>query len=394
METKKHILLYNMNEPLPQQGGMERVTDLLAKALLEVGYEVILLCRYKNRLGKEYHAPTDIFYLTDAKDERVFFCHLLEEYHIDCVIDQTEGGIVGQFGIFKDRNQLNDRVKLLAVQHNSTRAILDHYSLALFKPFEHSLWGNLKQWIYNKCLLKVRYVHSLWMTKRLYRELNVNYDRIITLSPNFIDDFCYYCPQADRKKLVAIPNFNTYEKTILSSHQKSVLFVGRLRNCVKGVDKLLRIWSLVESFCPDWQLDIVGDGEDRSNLEKQAMELGLKHVIFHGFQNPTNFYQHSRIFCMTSIYEGFGMVLTEAMQHGVVPMAFDSYRSVRDIIDDRVNGILVTPFDEKEYADQLMNLMRDETLFYEMANAARLKSDVFSKDNIIRKWQNALDVIL
>ena len=53
MTTKKHILLYNSNEPLPQQGGMERVTDLLAKALLNVGYEVTLLCKYSNRLGKQ-----------------------------------------------------------------------------------------------------------------------------------------------------------------------------------------------------------------------------------------------------------------------------------------------------------------------------------------------------
>jgi glycosyltransferase involved in cell wall biosynthesis len=169
------------------------------------------------------------------------------------------------------------------------------------------------------------------------------------------------------------------------------LFVGRLRNCVKGGDKLLRIWNEVESLFPDWQLDIVGDGEDRGVLEMQADNLGLKHVTFHGFQNPALFYQRSRIFCMTSIYEGFGLVLTEAMQHGVVPMAFNSYRSVKDIIDDNINGILIKSFDEKEYADKLIGLMNDEEKYIEMSYAAMLKSAVFSKEIIVKKWCNLIE---
>lgn len=126
MTTKKHILLYNSNEPLPQQGGMERVTDLLAKALLNVGYEVTLLCKYSNRLGKTYNAPTDILYLPGNKDNRRFLETLVIERNIYCIIDQTEGDIVGRFGIFRHREDFKSKVKLIAVQHNSTRAILDN----------------------------------------------------------------------------------------------------------------------------------------------------------------------------------------------------------------------------------------------------------------------------
>ena len=169
------------------------------------------------------------------------------------------------------------------------------------------------------------------------------------------------------------------------------MFVGRLRNCAKGVDKLLRIWNKVEASFADWQLDIVGDGEDRDVLEIQAQDLGLKHVTFHGFQNPASFYQRSRIFCMTSIYEGFGMVLTEAMQHGVVPMAFNSYGSVTDIIDDDINGFLVKPFDEKEYADKLVVLMSNEDKYTKMSRAAMTKSVTFSKEIIVEKWCNLVE---
>ena len=133
MATKKHILLYNSNEPLPQQGGMERVTDLLAKALLNAGYEVTLLCKYLNRLGKTYNAPTDILYLPKNDDNRQFLETLIIERNIYCIIDQTEGDIIGRFGIFKHREDLKSKVKLIAVQHNSTRAILDNYNLVFAK---------------------------------------------------------------------------------------------------------------------------------------------------------------------------------------------------------------------------------------------------------------------
>ena len=382
MTTKKHILLYNSNEPLPQQGGMERVTDLLAKALLNVGYEVTLLCKYSNRLGKTYNAPTDILYLPGNKDNRRFLETLVIERNIYCIIDQTEGDIVGRFGIFRHREDFKSKVKLIAVQHNSTRAILDNYNLAFAKDFTQTRWGTLKQFFYDNVFLKLKYYHSVCLTKRLYRDLNTNYDRIVTLSSSFIEDFCFYCPKADRIKLFTIPNFNTFESCELTTAQKHVLFVGRLRNCVKGVNKLLRIWNKVESSFADWQLDIV---------EMQAQDLGLEHVTFHGFQNPAPFYQRSRIFCMTSIYEGFGMVLTEAMQHGVVPMAFNSYGSVTDIIDDDINGFLVKPFDEKEYADKLVVLMSKEDKYTKMSRAAMTKSVTFSKEIIVEKWCNLVE---
>ena len=391
MTTKKHILLYNSNEPLPQQGGMERVTDLLAKALLNVGFEVTLLCKYSNRLGKIYNAPTDILYFPGNKDDRCFLETLVIERNIYCIIDQTEGGIVGRFGIFRHREDFKSKVKLIAVQHNSTRAILDNYNLAFAKDFTQTRWGILKQFFYDNVFLKLKYYHSVCLTKRLYSDLNTNYDRIVTLSSSFIEDFCFYCPKADRTKLFAIPNFNTFESCKKTAGQQYVLFVGRLRNCVKGVDKLLRIWNEVEDLFPDWQLDIVGDGEDRTILEIQAAKMGLKHVMFHGFQDPALFYQRSKIFCMTSIYEGFGMVLTEAMQHGVVPMAFNSYSSVTDIIDDNINGILVKPFDEKEYADKLVSLMSDENKYKKMSHASMAKSITFSKEIIVEKWCNLIE---
>ena len=97
---KKNILIYNYNEPLPKQGGMERVTDTLACELAGRGCQVYLMCKVSNRLGEDYKAPVPIYFVPD-KQPQEFILSLLKELSIEVIIDQSEGGIVGTFGFFK-----------------------------------------------------------------------------------------------------------------------------------------------------------------------------------------------------------------------------------------------------------------------------------------------------
>ena len=72
-------------------------------------------------------------YIPENEDNQRFLEALIIERNIYCIIDQTEGGIVGRFGIFRHRENFKSKVKLVAVQHSSTRAILDNYNLAFAK---------------------------------------------------------------------------------------------------------------------------------------------------------------------------------------------------------------------------------------------------------------------
>ena len=84
------------------------------------------------------------------------------------------------------------------------------------------------------------------------------------------------------------------------------------------------------------------------------------------------------------------MTLTEGMQWGCIPITFNSYAAAADIIDDGINGCLITPFNLREYATRLSELMRDENKRYVMSLAAQAKSRKFDVSNICVKWQALL----
>lgn len=378
------ILIYNSNEPLPEQGGMERVTDLLAKELQIAGNNIILLYSVPNRLQKEYLSPVPIFRVPEENPQK-FILDLIKDHKIDIVIDQAEGRIVGPYGYFKSRPKEMANLFLLAVQHSSRRAVLSNI-VHIFGKAGNDTLGKIIAWTFNNTILKLRYLHFLWVARKVHKNLDKNYDRTIVLSQALINDFAYYYSHARKDKVIAIPNPNTYESDELSCMEKRVLFVGRVNNNPKGVDKLLRIWSSIEAKFPDWKLDIVGDGEDRAGMEYMARELNLTNVVFHGFKNPQPFYRRASILCMTSLYEGFPMVLNEAMVHGIVPVVFKSFGAAEDIVVNGECGFLIKPFDEIKFADKLSYLMESKDALLRMSQNARTHSQLFTRDNVRNMW--------
>ena len=145
---------------------------------------------------------------------------------------------------------------------------------------------------------------------------------------------------------------------------------------------------------PEWSLDVVGDGPNLCDAKQYVCDNGLQNVFFHGFQNPVPFYMQSRIFCMTSSSEGFGVVLVEAMHFGVVPLAFDSYPVVRDIIDNEINGLLITPYDISEYAARIKSLTENDANMLFLSKNAIAKSKAYQIDVISKKWFSLFNEIM
>ena len=96
---------------------------------------------------------------------------------------------------------------------------------------------------------------------------------------------------------------------------------------------------------------------------------------------------------MTSAYEGWGITLTEAQQMGVVPIAFDSYSSLHDIIEDGKNGVTVNNNDFEEYVEKLLWLMDHEEDRCGMAREAIVSSRRFSLEVILDRWENLFTLV-
>ena len=140
--------------------------------------------------------------------------------------------------------------------------------------------------------------------------------------------------------------------------QKIILYVGRLVRTHKRVDRLLRIWQKIESHHPDWQLQIVGEGEERPALEKLARRLRLQRIHFQGYRSdmPT-IYRTASFICLTSNFEGLPMSLMEGQQYGVIPVSFDSYAGIQEIAQDGKAGIIIPSYSLRRYASRLNRIL-------------------------------------
>ena len=93
---------------------------------------------------------------------------------------------------------------------------------------------------------------------------------------------------------------------------------------------------------------------------------------------------------MTSAVEGWGLTLTESMQTGVVPIAFDSYPALHDIITDGYDGFIVPDDNINEYARILISLIQDKELREKIARNCLISSKRFEIDKIIPQWVNLI----
>jgi glycosyltransferase involved in cell wall biosynthesis len=141
----------------------------------------------------------------------------------------------------------------------------------------------------------------------------------------------------------------------------------------------------VSSKHKDWKLIVCGSG-NTEYFKKFCIKYRIGNVEFPGFVNMEEYYTKASILCNTSVAEGWGLVLVEAIQYGCTPLAFDSYASVHDIIESGNNGYIVPAFNENEYARKLALLMSDENLRQKMSSNGRESINRFNPKDIAQQW--------
>ena len=167
-----------------------------------------------------------------------------------------------------------------------------------------------------------------------------------------------------------------------------VMAAGRMED-QKGFDLLIEAWQSVHARVPDWQLNIYGNGPDRERLQAQIDDAGLTEVVHLHAATPDIFarYAESDIFVLSSRYEGYGLVLAEAMSVGVPCVSFDCPYGPSDIIRDGEDGILVPPLRIDLLANAIVRLATDEAMRRRMGQAACINIQRFAPETIMRQWE-------
>jgi len=166
-----------------------------------------------------------------------------------------------------------------------------------------------------------------------------------------------------------------------------IVAMGRLV-AQKGFDMLIEAFAPVARRHPDWNLEIWGEGPDRSKLEGRRDELGLAERIRLPGTTPEPHAVLGRagIFVMSSRREGFPMVLGEAMASGVPCVSFDCPSGPRELIRDGVDGLLVPPNDVVALSSTLERLISDRDLAARLASRAPEVVERFSLEAILAQW--------
>ena len=176
---------------------------------------------------------------------------------------------------------------------------------------------------------------------------------------------------------------------------KRVIVVGRYYH-EKGYDLLLSAWRMVSDTCKDWKLEIFGDG-DHSSLDVllDQLQIDKPRCVLHGRTSDVEKeYLDSSIFVCSSRFEGFGMVILEAMACGLPVISFDCPWGPGSIISDGVDGYLVNNGDVKSLAEKIIFLIYSEEEKVRVAKNALKKSSQYSIDTIALQWKNLFDTLM
>lgn len=250
------------------------------------------------------------------------------------------------------------------------------------------------------CVL-IREIHTPSNSRLFYA--NTPYERIIAKLGDFLDyhlfikkynqivvltnedkDRCW----RNNERVIVIPNPLCRAFPISSPlKNNTVISVGKLSKG-KNYSSLINSWSLVHTRHPDWRLIILGEGEERLALESLIEELGLADNIslIGQVEDVGHFLVESSVFAFTSLSEGQGVSIMEAMSCGVPVVSFDCPCGPKDLIADGENGFLVPTGNIGVMADRICYLIENEDARIKMGYAAREVNHLYAQDVIIRKW--------
>lgn len=378
------ILFINMYIA-PSVGGVEKVMDTLCDLFINHGHSVYCAT------DSTAYIPEEIHYcdVCTQWSELIVF---IKRHNIDIVINYAAHDIRFVHIITQLRQEL-PKIKIISALHNDPQFLdanlKSSLSIKNFRTFKGSVRTLIRY-----AILPVYYYRSKQRATYVYRQTYQSSDWVVLLSERYRHSFVCIAGINSSDKIKAIPNpIVAHEDSYFIEKKQTVLIVSRLAT-IKRIDIALQIWCELNKKHSDvaqWKLRIVGSGHEQARLQRIALKNNLTNVVFVGFQNnPITEYNSASIFMMTSLYEGFGLTLVEAQMSGVVPIAFDSYATLHDIITNGENGVIVENNNINQYVNELHCLMQNREICTTLAKNGLATSKQYLPNHIYNTYWKEL----
>lgn len=387
-----NIIIANTQEFNPQIGGVERISSMIASELLKNGHSVYFVACRKSIYGKEYTPVTKQILLSNKNS---YYNEINFNEFFNFVINNKIDIILNQAGNILEFTELcgsvckKANIPLISAVHT------DPYgSMKMIKEFKISkiYKDNILKILRRIILYPYRYFKVKNNTVKLYTRVAKVSNKIVLLSPSYENKFIKLIDEKFKYKIESIMNPCPFENEISTKEKKKVvLFVGRLNFSEKRPDRIIEVWERLYAKYPEWKLKIVGDGPLLSDLKEYVKYKSIKNIEFMGMCNPQTYYEEAEIICSTSNIEGMPMVLIEGIYFGCIPISFDNFDSIHDIIENNRDGIIVTNSSINEYTKKLSSLLESNDKRDKFRQNINKKRDEFNKDYIISKWEKLFE---
>ena len=358
-------------------GGAERVAALWATGFAERGHEVSMVVNTLSKKDTTYAIPPSVK------------CYSLG---VNIGSPRLRAGLNKVRYLFKSRQKVMNEV---------LHQIQPDVIIGVLPP-----WASEVKQSYKGCKAKIINTEHNSFERPAYAPIPPHMVKE-KFETNKIFDHVTVLTQADMdvigntlSNVSVLPNPLTFVPVVeVPSKQKIILASGRLDAWKgKGFDILIKAFALICKQNADWRLQIAGAGkvESLQYLQELAKEEGIPQgqIEFLGFQNDIqSLYQRSSMFVLSSRWEGFGMVLIEAMSQGCACVACDYKGRQSEIITDETQGITCLVEDVEALAQSMERMIRDDKYRKECQRNAIERSKFYSLDNTMDRWEEVFKKI-
>lgn len=376
------------------KGGEQRVVSVLAGLLYERGYDVSILCTDFTPINYDLYNlnPNVHIRFVDGFNDSSFFKYhkKREELYIE---NLTTGKYKNSLYMQKKMNCDNKTAKLIAKIINKEK----YDCIISLSTIYNTMLAVIKNRIKAKAIGWQHSVFEAYFEAEGRR--HYNQDKFSRYMFKKLDKYVVLTDY-DQKKIKEKFNYNTVvinnPKTLSTNitsdlSKKSFLALGRFVE-VKNFKMLIDMFYEFHKKNKEWKLDIYGEGPLKEELEKKIRDYKLdNYITIHQYENDiSKCYLNSSIYLMSSLYEGWSMVVTEAMEYGLPIISFD-IPCIKERVEDEKNGYLIEKYNQEKFVEKMLLLANNSNLIKKIGKENRKKSENNSNSNIVDKWVEIIE---